>query len=1190
MDKLADIGPGSGQSADSRKEDAIAALFVTNPQDDRQKHITYKGEVTPGTCTWIDQNGVFLAWKNEIAHGTELVWLSAGSGKGKTMLSIFVTQRLEGWVKNAGLRILLYYFCDGRDEGRNTAIAVLRSLIYQMICYRPNLVDTLLKTYSVQRANLFRPTAIEPLWQLFETMVQESNQEVIYCLIDGADECEVDSLHHLLKKIRSFFERAVRDKSPDTGEVKDTKRNTSTKTILRMMIVSREEPACLKQELSTFSRLELGSGFTKNESQALNLYAAAKAREVSAVTFGSKVDEGLLSTTLGNKAEGNFLWVNVATEALKKSRAGQINEQMQHLPSDVSDMYAQILLTIPSEWIPTIQALLKWILVAIRPLTTAELSTAIQLTCGSPIGHEQLMAAVSLCGSLLVVQRQEVLIAHQSVYDFFLGAEPKSRTWPGLSAFMFRETVLHSELTNLCIKYLESGAMVVRKGLMKLKGVNRVTTSDGSTLSESEKRHLNQFPLMNYAVLNWPNHARMGNAMNTNYASSFFAPKSEIRDIWWETHWLSTKSRGAWRITVPHSVTPLHIAAVFGIIPLALYIESKNLLWDAMQATDSHMKYPIDYAVTRVRPQMTSFLLDRGTLNIPFDGLEGMTMETYLLSDAVQAGEAETVKFLLEKGGNPDQKPYMPEKVSDWARVGIAAALKWKVAVDMTAEQLHWSDVRRASYGGTNEKPLHFAAAYGNYEVCEVLIKHGAKIDSETDTQWQPIHNAAWYGFPEIIKLLIRHGVDPEAQSRDLYTPLHCAVSEGHKECVIALLDLNVALEIKNSKGRVPLHVACKAGHLAIVELLIEAGADINALDNAGGTPLILAAANGQNETIEDLLDHGADINIKKPSAAANGPPISAFDVAKSNGHKSTMAILTAQAQGQRVPKKRPSLPTQPLLADKPFVDGSAESLEGTPGSLHKTTSIPKTQPQSPTGPDTTDKPGFKYPPPPPLLPTTQPVVPPQSPPLSRPVVATFPTPSPVPHIPSVNVSLPPPPTSTLSQLGEKLDAPPALPPRPASSHIPVRPSTNQSPPLLQPATVPATHGPFPPPPPQGIPVGAMQQLHLSHGAPSSQPWFPPPPQPIPPGGVQSSSSPPQIHQPYQAPPPGYPSQHPQVYPPGPVPQAYAPGVGGPPQMPPFPANNAPGYYPGPPAMIPSHPVRKSRSFLDINVMGRKII
>ena len=489
---------------------------------------------------------------------------------------------------------------------------------------------------------------------------------------------------------------------------------------------------------------------------------------------------------------------------------------------------------------------------------------------------------------------------------------------------------MHSEHTNQCVRYLQSGLMIVQKGLtkgLKLNSANRVATSDGSALSDSEKKHLNELPFLNYAVLNWPNHARMGDATYTDYSSSFFAQKSEIRDVWWETHWLSTKSRGAWRLTVPHNFSPLHVAAYFGIVPLALKIESKGSLWNAMQARDSHSMAPIDCAIHKAQPQMASFLLDRGTLNI--SKISSIPLETEPFQDAIVTGEIETVTYLLKRSGNPEQLLSAAKwTTSDVIKSSLLAAKYWEAVVNQVAERVHWSDWRRLGHGGGNETPLHISAAYGNLDVCKVLIQYGADANSETDTQWKPIHNAAWYGFPEVIKLLISHGADPKAQSNDFYTPLHCAVHEAHTECVRLLLKYDVILDLKNSKGREPLHTASKSDNVAIVELLLDAGANVNALCKAGGTPLFYAASNGKNETLEYLLDHGADTEIKKPSTEENSEPVSVFDVAKTKGHKTTLAILNAHIQGERVPRKRSTFSTELSQPDQPTTITGAHATQ----------------------------------------------------------------------------------------------------------------------------------------------------------------------------------------------------------------------------------------------------------------------
>jgi hypothetical protein len=60
-----------------------------------------------------------------------LLWISGGPGKGKTMLSIFLTEELEK-MENAEL---LFYFCNHQDEERNIAVAVLQTSFVNAVAF-----------------------------------------------------------------------------------------------------------------------------------------------------------------------------------------------------------------------------------------------------------------------------------------------------------------------------------------------------------------------------------------------------------------------------------------------------------------------------------------------------------------------------------------------------------------------------------------------------------------------------------------------------------------------------------------------------------------------------------------------------------------------------------------------------------------------------------------------------------------------------------------------------------------------------------------------------------------------------------------------------------------------------------------------------------------------------------------------
>jgi ankyrin repeat protein len=187
---------------------------------------------------------------------------------GKTMLSLYLTQELERMRQDPGSAVILYYFCDGRDHKRNNAVDLLRGLIYLLVRTRPGLMKFLVSEYEIQKQSLFSQTSIEALWRVFESMVRDESAGQVYCIIDGLDECKQDSLWHFLRKIRSFYEDepqiVVDDEEPEgiTPAQSQTLNSAGQKlgAGLKMVLISREAPECLFEELSEFPRVQLGAG------------------------------------------------------------------------------------------------------------------------------------------------------------------------------------------------------------------------------------------------------------------------------------------------------------------------------------------------------------------------------------------------------------------------------------------------------------------------------------------------------------------------------------------------------------------------------------------------------------------------------------------------------------------------------------------------------------------------------------------------------------------------------------------------------------------------------------------------------------------------------------------------------------------------------------------------------------------
>lgn len=85
-----------------------------------------------GTCEWVRKDEALKCW---LESDPNLLWICGGPGKGKTMLSIYPTQKLAAKFGDD----VIYHFCSSEDEKRNRSTAVLRTLIWQMVTKQPAL-------------------------------------------------------------------------------------------------------------------------------------------------------------------------------------------------------------------------------------------------------------------------------------------------------------------------------------------------------------------------------------------------------------------------------------------------------------------------------------------------------------------------------------------------------------------------------------------------------------------------------------------------------------------------------------------------------------------------------------------------------------------------------------------------------------------------------------------------------------------------------------------------------------------------------------------------------------------------------------------------------------------------------------------------------------------------------------------
>ncbi|XP_072252208.1 ankyrin repeat and SOCS box protein 12-like [Leuresthes tenuis] len=205
--------------------------------------------------------------------------------------------------------------------------------------------------------------------------------------------------------------------------------------------------------------------------------------------------------------------------------------------------------------------------------------------------------------------------------------------------------------------------------------------------------------------------------------------------------------------------------------------------------------------------------------------------------------------------------------------------------VSLLSELLSQESYRRCinarSGWGVPVTPLRTAAALGHLRCVELLLEHGAEIDSLDVKAQTPLFTAVSGKHLDCVVALLKAGADPNGSQYNNCSPVLTAAREGDVDVLRELLRFGAEVDVKakvpewasNATAcRGPLYISAVYGHLDCFKLLLLHGANPNynctdekmlARIKQPKTVLEVCLRYGCGvEYIQLLIDFGADVYL----------------------------------------------------------------------------------------------------------------------------------------------------------------------------------------------------------------------------------------------------------------------------------------------------------------------------------------
>ncbi len=331
----------------------------------------------------------------------------------KTMISSYLIDELDKRAQFTSDMIFAYYFCDNKDDKRNTVIAIIRKLLLQLLRQRSLLFKHIQKDYNQMRDRVF--DNFDALWRILLKILRNLNADQIYLLIDALNKCDKSS-----REFRQIFLASL-------TELFSTQQESEIMNV-KLIITCRSESDIL-DELNHLREL-ICIDSDKINTDLLN-YIHTRVNELfTKKNYSSKLKQDI-QIALSEKVEETFLWVSLILKDISETTViFKIRTKLSSLSSSLSEVYSRILNKIQENDVKNARFILQWVITARWSLTIDELTMTHALDSeewdeyiiSTADTLNELKNDFKFCESLVYLDNvtQTINLIHQSAKNYLL--------------------------------------------------------------------------------------------------------------------------------------------------------------------------------------------------------------------------------------------------------------------------------------------------------------------------------------------------------------------------------------------------------------------------------------------------------------------------------------------------------------------------------------------------------------------------------------------------------------------------------------------------------------------------------------------------------------------------------------------------------------------------------------------------